>query len=219
MPELTEGSIGYYTSKGMTLSEAQEARKKFTASQVSKPLFNICLAIGHNFAKGTSGVQDKGAYWNGLSEADVTKKIIDDIISRWIPGFNIVKCPEGLSIDQRNKWVNSRTDKLHGYFEFHLDSATPQATGATTFFVGWNTWSEWEAKQYQEEYSRITWIKSRWVKPDTSTRHWRLWAIRDIKIFWLLMEMWFISNQNDLKTIQSKWIDGVITGIQNMFSK
>ena len=219
MPELTEGSIGYYTSKGMTLSEAQEARKKFTASQVSKPLFNICLAIGHNFAKGTSGVQDKGAYWNSFSEADVTKKIIDDIISRGIPGFNIVKCPEGLSIDQRNKWVNSRTDKLHGYFEFHLDSATPQATGSCIYFVGWNTWAEWEAKQYQEEYSRVTGIKTRWVLADTTNRWGRLGAIRDIKIFWLLMEMWFISNSNDLKTIQSKWIDGVIAGIQNMFSK
>lgn len=178
-------------------------------------MYNIALAIGHNFAWKN---RDRGASWNWFVEAEVTKKIVDEIVKRWIPWFNIQKVPEWLDIKWRNKWVNDRAKELHAYFEFHLDSASPTASGVTTFFVAWNNWARGESIQYQKEYTRITWLPWRWVREDVQTRFGRLWAIRDIKIFWLLMEMGFISNLWDVKTVQSKWVDWVIAGIKSMFA-
>lgn len=175
-------------------------------------MVKIALAIGHNFSKG-----DRGAVGNWSTEADTTKKIVDTIIQKGIPGFTIVKCPEGLWIKERNKWVNSQKD-LAAYFEFHLDSATPTASWVTTFFREANNWARWEAIQYQKEYTRITGLPGRGVRSDQTTRFWRLWAIRDIKIFGLLMELWFISNSNDLKIVQEKWVEWVIAGIRAMFA-
>ena len=174
-------------------------------------MYNIAIAIGHNFAKGTNGIPDKGAIGNGTTEADVTKKIVDAIILKGIPGFNITKVPEGLGINARNKWVNDRADHLQAYFEFHLDSATPAATGVTTFFVGGNTWAAGEATQYQIEYTRVTGLKGRGVKSDTEDRWGRLGAIRDIKIFGLLMELGFISNPDDLRAVQTRGVDAIIS--------
>ena len=123
-------------------------------------MINIALAIGHNFEKVGKNI-DRGASGQGTTEADITKKIIDTIIARGIHGFNIVKVPEKLGIDARNKWVNERADHLQAYFEFHLDSATPLATGATTWYVSGNTWAAGEAKQFQMEYTRVTGLKGR----------------------------------------------------------
>lgn len=178
-------------------------------------MYNIALAIGHNFAWKS---KDRGASGNGVTEADTTKNIVDEIVRRGIPWFTIKKVPEWLDIKWRNKWVNDRSKELHAYFEFHLDSATPTASWVTTFFRDGNWWARWEAIQYQKEYTRITGLPGRWVKSDVQTRFGRLWAIRDIKIFWLLMEMWFISNVWDVKTVQSKWVEWVIAGIKSMFA-
>lgn len=177
-------------------------------------MIRLALAIGHNFA-----AWDRWAAGNGTTEADTTKAIIDAIVKNGIPWFTITKVPEKLSIKERNAWVNSRAKELEWYIEFHLDSASPQATWVTTYFVGGNTWAQWEAKQFQQEYTRVTGLKGRGVHADTENRWWRLGAIRDIKIFGLLVELGFISNPNDLKTIQQKGVEAVTSGIVEMFKK
>lgn len=101
----------------------------------------IAIAIGHNYAKSGSSI-DRGAVGNGTTEADTTKAIVDAIIKSGIPGFEVVKVPEGLDIKGRNKWVNDRATTLQAYFELHLDSASPTATGVTTFFREGNSWAE-----------------------------------------------------------------------------
>jgi N-acetylmuramoyl-L-alanine amidase len=125
----------------------------------------IALGIGHNFAAG-----DQGATANGATEAGTTKAIIDELVKQGMPGFEIIKVPEKLDIKQRNAWINARSADLHAYLELHLDAATPSATGVTTFFVGGNTWAEGEARQFQQGYTRITGLKGRGVKPDTTNR-------------------------------------------------
>jgi hypothetical protein len=100
--------------------------------------YSIALAIGHNFAGKN---KDRGAVSGKITEADTTKKIIDEIVKRGIPGFKVEKVPEGLDIKGRNKWVNDRAKNLHAYFELHLDSATPSASGVTTFFREANDWA------------------------------------------------------------------------------
>ncbi len=55
----------------------------------------IALAIGHNFAGRNV---DRGASAFGVTEADTTKMIVDSIVKKGIPGFQVVKVPEGLDI-------------------------------------------------------------------------------------------------------------------------
>lgn len=179
----------------------------------------IFLAIGHNFAKKSAGGSpDRGASANNVTEADTTKKIIDTIVAKGIPGFNVVKVPEGLDIKGRNAWINARAGVNQVYIELHLDAAQQKAQGCKTFFLSGNTWAEGEARQFQMEYTRVTGIKGRGVAGDKTNRWGRLGAIRDIKIFGLLVELGFITNPTDLDTIQKKGVDGVIAGIKAMFA-
>lgn len=57
------------------------------------------------------------------------------------------------------------------------------------------------------------------MKGDTTTRHGRLGAIRDNKVFSLLVELGFITNASDLKTVKEKAADGIVAGIVAMFQK
>jgi len=182
-------------------------------------MYNIALAIGHNYTKKTpNGSPDRGASASYTTEADTIKAIVDEIVKKGIPGFTIEKVPEGLDIKGRNKWVNDRSKNLHAYFEFHLDAAQQSATGCRTYFVSDNNWAEWEAKQFQMEYTRITWLKWRGVAWDKTNRWGRLGAIRDIKIFGLLMELGFITNPRDLEIVKKKWVEWIISWIQKMFA-
>lgn len=123
-------------------------------------------------------------------------------MNRRIQGVEFVKVPEGLGIAERCKWVNSQN--LDALFEFHLDSATPTATGSSIFYVDGNSWAKTQAEKMSVAYSNSTGLRNRGAKPDTSTRFKRLGAIRDVKIFAILVELGFISNATDLATIRAK---------------
>lgn len=149
----------------------------------------------------------------------MAKGVVDGLIKRGIPGFSLVKVPEGLSIAQRNAWVNARAGTLHAYFEFHMNAAAdPKATGVETFYVSGNSWAMGEARQYQMAFTRVTGLKGRGVKGDTQTAHKRLGAIRDIRIFGLLMELGFLTNPGDLRIVRAKGVEAAAAGIAEMFA-
>lgn len=182
-------------------------------------MINVALAIGHNYAKNKSGIQDRGSYANGAAEADVAKAVVDGLIKRGIPGFNLVKVPEGLSIVQRNAWTNARAKNLHAYLEFHMNAAAdPLATGVETFYVAGNDWAMGEARQFQMAYTRVTGLKGRGVKGDTVSAHKRLGAIRDNRIFSLLVELGFVTNVADLAVVKKKAVEAAAAGIAEMFA-
>lgn len=176
----------------------------------------IIFWVGHNFSNG-----DRGAVANWTTEADFVNELVNKLVKTRVDWFQFIKCPNFKGIKERNQFVNANAPDM--YMEFHLDSFVSDGksnpTGCTTFFVDKNTWAEWEAKQFQMEYTRVTWMKGRGVKSDATSRFGRLWAIRDNKYFSLLVELGFITNKEDLKIIQEKWIDWIIAGIKIMFKK
>jgi len=132
-----------------------------------------------------------------------------------------VKVPEGLNLDERITWINKNLAKYPEAFamEFHMDSATPAATGATVFYNDANTYTQNEGKQFLAEYTRITGLKSRHVLSDTISRHGQLGFVSQVKCASLLIEMGFISNKNDLATVRQKGADAIIAGVNAMNAK
>lgn len=152
----------------------------------------IALSLGH-------GGGDGGARANGTTEnAEVTKVAEQAQKILATQGVQIVLVPDG-TLAQRIKWINS--NKIEMVIELHLDSA-PGASGCTLFYYdGFNQVRD-SGKPLLDTYSQYSGIKSRGMKPDSSTRHGRLGIIRDTKPTAYLLELGFI--QNDLETVRTK---------------
>lgn len=177
----------------------------------------LFLSIGHNWGRNGKAI-DQGAFGNGTSEAAENKKIIDAIVARGIPGVKLVKVPEGLNLAERIAWINKNIGKNPEPFaiEFHMDAATPKATGATVYYNDANTYTENEGKQFLAEYTNVTGLVSRHVISDTKNRHGQLGFVSEVKCASLLIETGFISNKNDLATVRQKGADAIIAGVNAM---
>jgi N-acetylmuramoyl-L-alanine amidase len=68
-------------------------------------------------------------------------------------GFEYVRVPTKLNINQRLAWI-AKQKNVSMVCELHLDSATPQATGSTAFYVGGNNWAMAEARKFSEVYAQ-----------------------------------------------------------------
>lgn len=112
-----------------------------------------------------------------------------------IPGLNLVLVPTDLGITARAKWINARCKDGDVVIELHMDSGPTSAEGCTTFFHAGSSYAENKAKEFQMEYTRVTGLKGRGVKPDTATRHGRLGIVRETKPLALLLEMGFLTNE------------------------
>lgn len=177
----------------------------------------IFIATGHNNAKAYpwSIYKDVGAAVNWTNEFLVINPILLSIMEKWIQWFRVIKVPVWLNINQRVKYVNDNSKDWDLFMEFHLDSAL-YAEWCTTFYFWGSTYAQNKSIDFQKEYTRITGIKWRWVKADTTTRFWRLGVIRDTKPLALLVELGFITNANDIMKIQTHWHDAIIAGIKKI---
>lgn len=184
----------------------------------------IILSLGHNrgrnYVKGTMGwikskYEDKGASGNGTTEFDVTKAIIDEVVRIGIPGVNIVKVPELLNLEERIKWVNGQFAKYPEplAMEFHLDSASALAKGASVWYNDTNQYTMGEGKKFLAKYTEVTGLTSRHVNSDKTNRLGDLGFVSEIKCASLLVELGFISNKDELWAIRSKGVDAVIKSI------
>lgn len=150
------------------------------------------ISLGH-------GGGDGGARANGTTEnAEVAKvaELARELLQT--QGVEIGIVPDG-TLQQRTRWINS--NKVDAVIELHLDSA-PGATGCTLFYYdGFSNLAK-IGEDLLSVYSKYSTIKSRGVKPDSSTRHGRLGIIRDTRPLAFLLELGFI--QNDLYTVREK---------------
>lgn len=131
----------------------------------------LFLSIGHNWGNG-----DQGAAANGTTEAAEVKKIIDAIIKQGIPGVNLIKVPEKLTLAQRVSWINKNlAGKIEPFaMEFHLDAAGVTARGASVWYAAQNTYTPNEGRQFLQKYTEVTGLTSRRVNPDSQNRLKRL---------------------------------------------
>ena len=174
---------------------------------------NVFVSIWHNLGKTYLwSSQDKWAFANWTNEFEVVSKI-----TPWIKSdkFKTIFVPIWLNLTQRIKWINDRAKDWDICIEFHLDSF-PWARWCSTWYMTESKYAMNKAIRFQQEYTRITWLAWRWVKWDTTNRHWRLWFVRDTKPLSLLVELWFITSKEDLDIILDKWTAWIIAGINNI---
>ncbi len=177
----------------------------------------IFISCWHNNARNStlSLYKDQGATAtiNGVlnTEYQYSRKISSEIVKKFPAenGTSYVIVPEGLNLSQRVAYINKNAVDGDMCIEIHMDSAAPQAEGCTTYFMTWSKYAEDKARTFQQEYTRATGIKGRWVKWDTTNRWGRLWFVRDTKCLAFLLEMGFISNEWDRNKVWTKaaeWI-------------
>lgn len=175
----------------------------------------IYLSLGHGGGDGGARLDPdgKGPLPANVENIEVTNigKQVQTILAT--QGVQIGIVPDG-TLKQRTAWINN--NKVEMVIELHLDSA-PVASGCTLFYYdGFNQVRD-AGKPLLETYSQYSGIKSRGVKPDSSTRHGRLGIIRDTKPTAYLLELGFI--QNDLETVRQKSAIALAQGILKYLNK
>lgn len=125
----------------------------------------IFISCGHNNARNSalSIYRDHGASSGGNTEYQITRKIASEVQKKLKPeiGTEFVYVPEGLNLVQRVAYINKYAVDGDMCIELHLDSATPQAEGCTTYFMTGSKYAEDKARTFQQEYTRVTGIKGR----------------------------------------------------------
>ncbi len=180
----------------------------------------LYLSVWHDWGKNWNAI-DKWASANGTNEATEINNIVDSIIKKWILWVSIIKVPLWLNLTERINWINNSL-KWRVYcfaIEFHLDSFNATSEGCSVWYNDNNEYTKNEWIQFLQKYTEITGFKSRHVNSDTTNRHGQLWFVSQVKCASLLIELWFISNPNELKQIKEKSVNAIIQSIQNMNSK
>lgn len=146
---------------------------------------------------------DSGAIGNGYREADLTKKIRDKVIQYLVQKnapYIADKDTETLS-----QYLNRiQTGSGSVVLEFHLDAGGATATGTTAIVSKTPSQdSKNFAKELADKTACILGIKNRGVITETQSARGSLAIMRESGIVCLL-EVCFISNQNDLNQLLTK---------------
>lgn len=178
----------------------------------------VFLSVWHNNARSNlrSIYKDKWASWSWTTEFDLINPIIDLVIKSWVPWYTLHKVPTGLNINARVNYVNSKCKDWDILLEFHADSSPASVTEwCTTFYYDGSEYAKRKAISFQKEYTRVSWIKGRWVKWDLS-KIWWLWIVRRTKPLALLVELGFITNQTEVRNIRNKAVASIVAWIINI---
>ncbi|ECQ6721739.1 N-acetylmuramoyl-L-alanine amidase [Listeria welshimeri] len=148
----------------------------------------VAIFGGHN------GINETGAYGNGLTEKAVAKEAAQ-IATAYAKacGHSVVN-GFGKSLAERAKYANA--ENVSGVIEYHTNAGGGQ--GSETFFCGGNAASQNLAKKVSSS-AAVKGLKNRGAKADTSTRHGRLAIVRDTKATAVLHELFFIDSVTDVK--------------------
>ena len=186
----------------------------------------IFLSLGHNNARNfindhgkvrLSVYKDQWAVSDDDTEFKYSDKIAKEIRKLWnIKWVKLVIVPEWLNLQDRIKYINSNSFNEDIAIELHMDSATPAAAWCSTWYISASKYAEDKAKVFQMEYTKITWLKWRWVHGDLSNRLGRLAFVRDTRPLAFLLEMGFISNENDRNLVWTKAASGIYSAIQKI---
>lgn len=164
----------------------------------------IYVSVGHSGGDG-------GARANNTCEFDECLKVSNDI-KKMLESKN-VRCeivPTNLVLTERINWINHNVQVGSLVIELHLDSA-PGATGSSIFYYEGFESVRVFSENMLAQYIKVTGMKSRGTKIDSSTRHGRLGIIRDTKSTAILWELGFI--QEDLETVRTKSALGITQAI------
>lgn len=170
----------------------------------------IIISIGH------SGGQ-VGAVAHNTTEYNECEKIGKKVVENLLESKVDVKLADTtLDLSKRITSINSYSTINDILIELHMDSASPQAEGATMFYYAGDEKSKDMAESFIDVYTKETGIKKRKSLGDTQNRHGRLGIIRDTKPRAFLIELGFISNEKDLAIVREKSVDALCNSILAM---
>lgn len=156
----------------------------------------IILAAGH-------GGGDPGAVYRNEREDKAAITIVDNA-ARILRDNRISTAivPHKYDLPDQVKWVNTRyAGPQYLALEIHKNSGPVGATGIEVFYMATNDTRKKQAADLSAKLSKAANKKDRGAKPDTATRHKKLWWCRGLYVASLLVEMGFIQepdNEADL---------------------
>lgn len=161
--------------------------------------------MAHTSHAGHGGV-DPGAVGNGHREADIAR-LYNDEYCKLTGAFNATdnsakSVNENLSNIVNN--VNRNSGEADWNLSWHLNAASPTATGAEVFYFGNDPVARQKAAAISAKLAQIYGIPDRGAKDGSG-----LYVIRNTKGHMLLIELGFISNTNDVNQILNKRSEAV----------
>ena len=174
----------------------------------------LYLIAGHTQGKdeGAQNLQTKE------TENQIARALLLQVFPQVRGGIFADICPFDLTLDEQIAWVNKRAGSDDIALNFHLNS-TPKRTekGAMIFYYGGSQKSKEIATKILDAYCRATGIANAGVQPDTASRFGRLGIVRDTRGWAFLIELGSINN--DLETVKTKGVKGILAAIQAVLGK
>lgn len=162
---------------------------------------NVDLTITTSHA-GHGGLNnfDPGAVANGKQESKIARNINSLIIQK--TGAKDATDNSGSTVNQNLSNIVTVTNRLAGYDTWnlsnHLNSAGPLATGVEVYYFGPDPAAKAKAEQVSLAIAKALGLPNRGAKDGSG-----LYVIRNTTGKMLLIEWGFISNSNDVKSIET----------------
>lgn len=174
----------------------------------------LYLIAGHTQGK------DEGA--QNLQTKETENMIARDLLLKVFPELQkdlfVDLCPFDLTLEEKTAWINKKAGSDDLVLSCHLNSS-PNRTekGAMIFYYGGSQKSKEMAEKILDAYCKATGLQNAGVHPDTSSRFGRLGIVRDTRGWAFLLELGSINN--DLETVKSKGVKGLLAGIRAILGK
>lgn len=143
---------------------------------------------------------DPGAVANNRQESQVARNINNLILQK--TGAKDTTDNSGSTVNQNLSNIVTVTNRLAGYDTWnlsnHLNSASPQATGVEVYYFGPDPAAKAKAEQVSAAIANSLGLPNRGAKDGSG-----LYVIRNTTGKMLLIEWGFISNSNDVKSIET----------------
>jgi len=179
----------------------------------------IFISCGHNNARTSwySVTRDNGAVANWFTEYQIVRKVADQLLRTYSGKHKLSILPEWLNLQERVKFINANAKICDACIELHMNSWPAVASGIEVYYHWWFPSMQWRAEKISKSLEKSMWVISRWGRPDTNTRFGRLWFCRDTRPEAFLIELWFITNMDDIDDVWSKGASALTTVLNTVF--
>ena len=179
----------------------------------------LALISGHNRANYLPPFarRDPGAvlYSNGkeiTNEHYEAEKLVYPAYEELIAlGYDVILCPFNKTLAQKTRWCNKNLTSRDFIVSVHLNASTnPIANGSELYYLDGHAPSRVRGTRLAAILCRTMGMRNRGRKADTRTRHGRLGIIRDTKANSFLLEMGFLTNEEDLSKARNFGVQAII---------
>ena len=166
----------------------------------------IIVNAGHWDDPHTPGIDDPGASYNHVVEQVEVAKIRDRLIPMLVDrGYEVKAVPDRLDLVKSIAWANQQAQGLNDglAIDIHLNYLSNTEARGTEAFYGTSETSQAIATAMATHMASGLGIPNRGAKPDTQTAVGSLGWIRKTNMWATLIEVCFLSNEEDITALQS----------------